>query len=367
MNPAVRVHLLTYRRPKLLPRALDSLLRQSFRDWICEIHNDAPDDNGPNELACRLNNPRIKVVTHSTNWGLVRSFNEIFRKPDCRFLTVLEDDNWWDDEFLETMVRLLNQHPEVSAGWANMRLWEEQPDGKWVTDRRCIWNEQEHSPVELLTRPSLRSSVAAAHSQGAMLWRSAEADRAIVPDWVTPSSMEAIRERSMRWPLLFHSRPLGNYAVTLRSVRDRDAWKYGRDQSILLASFCTALRDDPKTVRCVLDMLRGHSPYSGHAALIASLAYQCARPLLQHTRWRDWWYTLRSLVRRPVATMQLLRPTAEMRELADELTQRTRECLKGTTEDGPPLSLDWLVLSADHPASGPRPATSRMARNNPHE
>src|ERR1700739_258820 len=38
----VRVFVPTYRRPKLLPRALDSLLAQTFTEWECEVHNDDP-------------------------------------------------------------------------------------------------------------------------------------------------------------------------------------------------------------------------------------------------------------------------------------------------------------------------------------
>ena len=47
----VRVYLLTYRRNHLLPRALKSLLAQSFTDWVCELHNDDPADLFPARLA----------------------------------------------------------------------------------------------------------------------------------------------------------------------------------------------------------------------------------------------------------------------------------------------------------------------------
>ena len=43
---AIRVYLLTCRRPELLRRALRSLVAQTFTDWVCEVHNDAPDDGG---------------------------------------------------------------------------------------------------------------------------------------------------------------------------------------------------------------------------------------------------------------------------------------------------------------------------------
>jgi len=55
----IRIFLLTYRRPALLPRALNSLLSQTFTDWVCELHNDAPEDDGPSQLLNKINDPRI--------------------------------------------------------------------------------------------------------------------------------------------------------------------------------------------------------------------------------------------------------------------------------------------------------------------
>lgn len=42
-----RVYLCTYRRNNLLSRALNSLLAQTFKDWVCELHNDDPEDSFP--------------------------------------------------------------------------------------------------------------------------------------------------------------------------------------------------------------------------------------------------------------------------------------------------------------------------------
>ena len=47
---SLRIFLLTYRRPALLRRALASLLAQTFTDWTCELHNDAPDDDAPRAI-----------------------------------------------------------------------------------------------------------------------------------------------------------------------------------------------------------------------------------------------------------------------------------------------------------------------------
>src|SRR5687768_20382 len=92
----VRVYLFTYRRNHLLPRALDSLLAQTHRGWVCELHNDDPNDPFPGELVARINDPRITYVRHETNLGPTRTFNHAFRPVAEPFVSLLEDDNWWE-------------------------------------------------------------------------------------------------------------------------------------------------------------------------------------------------------------------------------------------------------------------------------
>ena len=63
----VRIFLPTHRRPTMLPRALASLCAQTCRDWVCELHNDAPDDLLPGQLLAELDDPRFTLITHPQN------------------------------------------------------------------------------------------------------------------------------------------------------------------------------------------------------------------------------------------------------------------------------------------------------------
>jgi len=76
----VKVFVPTYRRHQLLPRALRSLREQTFRDWCCEVHNDAPDDEFPRQLVAQLNDPRIKLVNHAQRLGGAGTMNAFYEK-----------------------------------------------------------------------------------------------------------------------------------------------------------------------------------------------------------------------------------------------------------------------------------------------
>jgi glycosyltransferase involved in cell wall biosynthesis len=117
----VRVFLCTYRRPVLLERAVESLRRQTMTDWMCELHNDDPTDVAPAALVERLGDPRIRLVTHSQNYGATKTLNLPFSSSiEEPFVSLLEDDNWWEPGFLERMLGALNRRPDVTVGYATL-------------------------------------------------------------------------------------------------------------------------------------------------------------------------------------------------------------------------------------------------------
>jgi glycosyltransferase involved in cell wall biosynthesis len=105
-----RIFLTTYRRHATLPRAIDSLLKQTVTDWICEVHNDDPSDPFPRQLVEEIGDPRIKIVDHAKNFGATYTFNLPFQPVQEEFVSILEDDNWWEPDFLEVMIKTMEGH-----------------------------------------------------------------------------------------------------------------------------------------------------------------------------------------------------------------------------------------------------------------
>src|SRR4029077_2865517 len=151
--PACRVYLCTYRRNHLLPRALESLLRQEFEDWVCELHNDDPSDPYPRALVRQVGDPRITIVDHEVNLGPIGTFNLAFRDVSEPFVSILEDDNWWQPNFLAVMLELMHRYPHVRLAWANMRVWREGEDGSWTDTGKTFWERATGSPPEVFSFP----------------------------------------------------------------------------------------------------------------------------------------------------------------------------------------------------------------------
>jgi glycosyltransferase involved in cell wall biosynthesis len=303
----VRIFLCTYRRNVLLKRAVASLRAQTLTDWVCELHNDDPEDPFPAKFVEELGDPRFIAITHRVNLGPTRTFNLMYRKGiDEPYASLLEDDNWWEPEFLDRMTAEMDAHPEVQVAWSNMRLWREQEDGSWQDTNRRVWNGLEAEQPILFRWPDRRQVRGALHSHGAMLVRSDTIDELQVPDSTPSAAIEPVRERGFRFPILFVPSALGNFAITRRSSRGNDRAFWGQSQVLLAASYLRHVHPGPDACRQIWAEARRAQP-PATAALIAAGLIDCkARYALKYSNFIDWFRYLKGVVRRPVTTWRIL-------------------------------------------------------------
>lgn len=304
----VRIYLLTYRRPLLLVRALESLRAQSFTDWVCELHNDAPDDETPGRLVAEIKDPRIQLHQHTTNWGSTACFNHVFRGGPEPFLSLLEDDNWWEPEFLATALAAISAEPTANVVWANMRIWAEQRDGTWVNTGRTVWTNPSADPTPCLFHwPVLLQAFDALHSNGAMLVR-ADASRTAIPPAETPFDIiETIRERLLGGGWLLLPKPLANFSITLGTARSSNPANWARTQLLVASSFLSFVDLNPDEVSLLWSSLRDQRPRSTSLLFHVAMAGVRPRALLRHARAGDWIRFLAGTLRHPISFLSILR------------------------------------------------------------
>lgn len=236
----IRIFLCTYRRPALLRRALRSLLAQTYSDWTCELHNDAPGDDEPRTILAELApaDRRFAYCAHEHNSGAVATFNHAYSGGPEPYASLLEDDNWWEPDFLATALRTLEAHPTASLVWANMKLWQEEADGTWRDTAHTIWSFATPPPsvIEFLP-PELYQAFDALHSQGAMVFRPSAFRVSSVPVTVPLAIIELARERAATGPLLLLPAPLAHFACTRVTARDDDPARWLQAKLIVAASF----------------------------------------------------------------------------------------------------------------------------------
>jgi glycosyltransferase involved in cell wall biosynthesis len=109
-NPRISVYILTYNRAKLLPRAINSVLNQTFSDFELIIINDASPDN-TDEVVNGFDDKRIIYKKHDKNTGLFGAANTALDMAKGKYIIFLTDD----DEFLPDALEVIdNKFRELS-------------------------------------------------------------------------------------------------------------------------------------------------------------------------------------------------------------------------------------------------------------
>lgn len=132
MTPAIAIITRTKNRPQLLERALRSILAQSLSDWIWVVVNAgeaAPVEALFTKYAGALKG-RARLHQIPPDTTISAASNHGIRASDSRLVTLLDDDDTWEPDFLESMLGALDERPnDATAGVACHALCvEEEPD-----------------------------------------------------------------------------------------------------------------------------------------------------------------------------------------------------------------------------------------------
>jgi len=106
--PRVSVIIPTYNREHVLPRAVDSVLNQTFRDFELIIVDDASTDNTA-ELVAGMDDPRIRYFRHDTNQYAAGARNTGLDAVAGEFVAFLDSDDLWLPHKLEQQLGQLDR------------------------------------------------------------------------------------------------------------------------------------------------------------------------------------------------------------------------------------------------------------------
>ncbi|MAO60767.1 MAG: glycosyl transferase family 2 [Alcanivorax sp.] len=118
MKECVAVITRTKNRPLILGRAVESVLGQTYRNWIHVIVNDGGAVAPVEEVLAPYKEryrDRLKVIHNPESVGMEAASNKGIEASDSTYLTIHDDDDTWEPEFLETCVRTLEETPFPSV------------------------------------------------------------------------------------------------------------------------------------------------------------------------------------------------------------------------------------------------------------
>lgn len=113
-EPVITTIIPTYRRPRLLQRAIRSALNQSFaRLEVCVYDNASGDETAGVVAQMSRSNPRVTYHCHPHNIGAVNNFRYGMSQVQTPFFSCLSDDDLILPWFYESALEVFDRHPDV--------------------------------------------------------------------------------------------------------------------------------------------------------------------------------------------------------------------------------------------------------------
>ena len=103
----------TYNRAYILPRALDSLIQQSFKGWELWIVDDGSTDNTQAVVEPYLNLGLAISYIKQENQGVAKARNKALAFVSGEYVTFLDSDDWYEPNHLQSRNNLLTENPKV--------------------------------------------------------------------------------------------------------------------------------------------------------------------------------------------------------------------------------------------------------------
>lgn len=114
-EPLVSVVICTYKRPRLVVRAIASVQRQTYRNLeILVIDDGSVDETGM--VVKRIEDERIRYIQHRKNQGLPRARNTGIEAAAGQYIAFLDDDDEWHETKLQKQLSLCGRHDAMLTG-----------------------------------------------------------------------------------------------------------------------------------------------------------------------------------------------------------------------------------------------------------
>ena len=120
----------TFQRPRLLRRAIESVLQQTVSDFVlCIYDNNSQDETAQVVGEYQKMDSRIRYYQRETNIGPLENFASALACVDTPYFSFLSDDDYLLPKFYETTLQGFKEHPE--AGFSAGRTLISNAKGKF--------------------------------------------------------------------------------------------------------------------------------------------------------------------------------------------------------------------------------------------
>ncbi len=121
MDECVSVIIPTYNKGSYILKALESVRAQSFKDFEIIVSDDGSKNNTTDLIKDKF--PEVAVLKHK-HCGVSCSRNIAIKEAKCKYIAFLDDDDWWDEKFLEYTVNRIKKGDVVAVFTNYYKVYE---------------------------------------------------------------------------------------------------------------------------------------------------------------------------------------------------------------------------------------------------
>lgn len=122
-QPRVSVVIPNYNGMEHLPECLETLAKQTYRDFEIVLVDNASTDGSVAWV--QEHYPMVRIIQRTTNGGPVKSANDGVRNARGEYVILLDNDTAADPRWLEILVKALDDHPHYDFAVSLALLYEE--------------------------------------------------------------------------------------------------------------------------------------------------------------------------------------------------------------------------------------------------
>jgi glycosyltransferase involved in cell wall biosynthesis len=114
IEPLVSILIPTYNRADYLGEAIDSALKQTYKNIEIVVHDDASTDSTP-QLLMKYSDKRLRIIRTEDNHGMLGGWNYIVTKAKGEYIKILASDDLLEPKCVEELVKAAIINPNASV------------------------------------------------------------------------------------------------------------------------------------------------------------------------------------------------------------------------------------------------------------
>ena len=113
MNSLISICLATYNGETYIQEQLDSIVKQTYREFELIVQDDNSTDNTLEIIKSYEKFIKIKIEKNKTNIGYAKNFEKVLKRASAEYIAICDQDDIWDENKLEILINSIGTNTLV--------------------------------------------------------------------------------------------------------------------------------------------------------------------------------------------------------------------------------------------------------------